>query len=213
MRHGGTNARGTFGTSGPRTRGDRNAGFARRPPRPTILIVCEGAKTEPNYFSAFRVATHVRGVGMNPLNVVMQAACINDDDGPFDQVWCVFDHDEFPPSDFDNAILKARSKGFRAAYSNEAFELWYVLHFEYLQSAISRDRYIDKLSEHLDRKYEKNDTAMYEALRELEAIAMENATKLRKLHGESVPPSRCCPITTVDELVRVLRKVQADRGY
>jgi hypothetical protein len=43
-----------FGKPGHRTRGSRNA-VEQLALRPRILIVCEGAKTEPNYFRSFRV--------------------------------------------------------------------------------------------------------------------------------------------------------------
>lgn len=34
---------------------------------------------------------------------------------------------------------------FFAAWSNESFELWYYLHFQYLDTGISRSQYIEKI--------------------------------------------------------------------
>ncbi len=40
----------------------------------------------------------------------------------YDQVWCVFDRDDFPKEDFNNAIKNAADKGIQVAYSNEAYD-------------------------------------------------------------------------------------------
>jgi len=119
-------------------RADRGGrGFTRkvdtRPAQKVFLIVCEGAKTEPNYFRGFKVAGNVldvRGVGDNTLSLVEQAAKFKER-GEYDQTWCVFDRDSFPADRFNRALDLARRLGMRVAYSNEAFELWYLLHFAY----------------------------------------------------------------------------------
>jgi len=38
--------------------------------------------------------------------------------------WCVFDRDSFPAKDYNIGIEQARAKGFKVAYSNEAFEIY-----------------------------------------------------------------------------------------
>jgi len=104
--------------------------------RQRFLIVCEGAKTEPQYFERFRVpglVVKVEGVGMNTLSLVEEAVKLREEDD-YDQVWCVFDKDDFSIDQFENAIHCAKENGMYVAYSNQAFELWYVLHFEYLHS-------------------------------------------------------------------------------
>jgi hypothetical protein len=177
--------------------------------------VCEGEKTEPNYFLSFRVTNDVYGAGKETIRVVEEARRLNDSEGPFDQIWCVFDRDSFPAANFDNAIhmLEAlMDKGFRAAYSNEAFELWYILHFVYLDAAISRDQYAGMLEGHLGRKYRKGDTEIYALLRDRgsEALAIERAVRLCALHAPDQPPSQCSPVTTVYKLVQKLRQIQAE---
>lgn len=62
---------------------------------------------------------------------------------PFDRIWVVFDKDDF--NDFNEAIKLAKDFSFNCAWTNEAFELWYFLHFQYLDAAISRHDYIIKL--------------------------------------------------------------------
>jgi len=101
-----------------------------------ILIVTEGTKTEPNYFRKFRkfnsgtivYDVDVKGLGSNTIDVVDKAIMLKNN-GEYDSVWAVFDRDSFPPNKFNDAIIKAESNGIDCAWSNEAFELWYLYHF------------------------------------------------------------------------------------
>jgi hypothetical protein len=179
-----------------------------RQPRQRFLIVCEGAKTEPNYFKSFRVPMDVRvrviGLGEDPLTLVRSAADFNEQDS-YDQVWCVFDRDSWPQDKFDNAINSARSKGFEIAYSNEAFELWYVLHFEFLNTGIPRAAYIAKMSEHLGKPYLKNSEDIYEVLLPLQPTAIRNAERLLDIYDPHYP-GRDNPSTGVHKLVMELNQ-------
>lgn len=135
-----------------------------RPER--YLIVTEGTKTEPYYFESFRkrinagyhgeyVTLRVCGMGDNTVSLFerARAIAIADPDG-FTQVWVVYDKDSFPSRDF-NAVeercASASDKGtvYRAAWTNEAFELWYILHFAYVDSALDRGSYEPILTRHL----------------------------------------------------------------
>lgn len=212
------NARNRFGIPGPRTRQSRNGNLDRLRQRPRILIVCEGTKTEPNYFKSFRVTNDVHGEGVETIRVVEEAERLYDADGPFDQTWCVFDRDSFPPDDYDNAIHKVQSlegKGFRTAYSNESFELWYLLHFECLESAVHRTYYIRRLTEVIGKKYCKGDAGMLALLQEHgnEEQAGRYAKRLREMHDASTPHAKRCPETTVDLLVQELRRIQNEPRY
>ncbi len=55
------------------------------------------------------------------------------------RLWCVFDKDSFSDDNFNQAKKLAENNNIRPAYSNEAFELWYLLHFGYHQAATSRN--------------------------------------------------------------------------
>lgn len=120
-------------------------------------------------------------------------------------VWCVFDKDSFTPSDFGNAINSASAKGYRVAYSNEAFELWYLLHFNYYDSAFSRDRYKSMLTDLLHFTYEKNNPQMYEILLHNQSDAIRNAKHLLNRYDPR-NPSNDNPSTTVFELVAYLNQ-------
>jgi hypothetical protein len=185
-----------------------------RPERRFFLIVCEGQKTEPNYFRAIgdalprgTVRVEVHGEGMNTLSLVRRAGEIADglkrNGSTVDRIWVVFDRDSFEADDFDNAISSARSRGFGVAWSNEAFELWYVLHFEARTAAMSRDEFQGRLSRHLRRTYRKNAPDMYRLLRDRTAVASENAARL-VAQSEGTPPHDANPCTRVHELVAEL---------
>lgn len=100
----------------------------------------------------------------------------------------------------------ARARGFEVAYSNEAFELWYILHFEYLQSGISRNEYKKKLTKYLDVKYKKNDLTMYERLLSKQSKAVQNAKSLLMYYGADHNPEKDNPSTTVHLLVQQLNQ-------
>ena len=100
--------------------------------KPTILIVCEGENTEPTYFKQFRLSSATIksvGVGYNTISLVNRAIQMASQRA-YEQVWCVFDKDDFPDVDFNDAILLAETNNIRVAYSNQAFEYWIILHLE-----------------------------------------------------------------------------------
>ena len=193
-----------------------------RPERERILIVCEGAKTEPNYFKRIQqtlppqvVEICIQGEGANTQSLVDRAKNHRDSkketDYPYDEVWVVFDRDSFDPSQFDNAIHSAETTGMKAAWSNEAFEIWYILHFEARQTGMSRIEYEDCLTEYLETPYKKNDPDMYSKLvaKGDESKAVQRAKSLLSSHN-GIPHHDANPCTKVNELVEKLNsfKVQ-----
>jgi len=175
------------------------------PIRQRFLIVCEGKKTEPNYFECFRVphlVVDVEGLGMNTVGLVERAIELRGQ-GDYDQTWCVFDKDDFPDKNFNSAISLARRNNIKVAYSNQSFELWYVLHFDYIHSAITRADYMKILDEKLGHEYSKKSPAIYAELRDRQPTAIKNA---KHLLGEYHPsrPAKDDPSTTVHRLVEQL---------
>lgn len=115
--------------------------------KPTILIVCEGQNTEPSYFRKFKLSSatiKAIGNGCNTTTLVSQAIGLSQKD-TYDQVWCVFDKDQFPANDFNEAIAVAIANNLGVAYSNQAFEYWFILHFlDHQGGAMDRGDY-DKM--------------------------------------------------------------------
>lgn len=192
-------------------RGHSGRKIGNRNIRQRFLIVCEGEKTEPNYFKSFRTAGLVVdavGLGANTLSLVRKAAELARE-GDYDQVWCVFDRDSFSPEQFNEALALARRSNIQVAYSNEAFEIWYMLHFNYYDAGLGRADYRRILTELLGEPYEKNSTTMFERLRTRLTEALRNAKRLFESYEPS-NPERDKPSTTVhllvEELLRHSRK-------
>ena len=139
------------------------------------LIVCEGTRTEPNYFTGLleyfyekggRDLTdrvEIRGLGLGTESLVRSAedffAIIETEYGkirlPHSNVAVVFDKDVFGKGSFNHAIKLAELQQkeypdieqYITAWSNESFELWIYLHFYYTDSAMNRHEIGAKLTE------------------------------------------------------------------
>lgn len=181
----------------------------------SFLIVCEGEKTEPDYFKAFRMtAATVKAVGqaMNTMTLVNKAISIREADRlkkrEYDQCWVVFDKDDFPAQDFNQAIQLAEKNGFRVAYSNQAFEYWFLLHYNLYTGHIHRSQYKDILTKLTGLTYNKTEgfgAVMYNLLltRQLQAIKNADAVLAEISHGN---PAEEESSTTVQKLVEELNK-------
>jgi hypothetical protein len=195
-----------------------------RPACRRYLIVCEGEKTEPNYFKSLaetldwdQVQVEVDPTGMNTQSLVERARKRKSEKNQlgvasFDEIWVVFDRDSFKSDQFDNAIKSADAAGMKAAWSNEAFELWYVLHFEFRNSGMSRRDYRRVLTRHLKQRYKKNDPEMYDKLEELgnQSLAIRYAKSLDKARiADKQPPSAANPCTLVYKLVERLQAFES----
>ncbi|PSB31147.1 RloB domain-containing protein [filamentous cyanobacterium Phorm 46] len=186
-----------------------------------FLIVCEGEKTEPNYFRSFPVDTKVinldiRGEGRNTNSLVTKAIELKNDTefDETDRFWCVFDRDKNPknPNDsqnFNSAITLARNNGIDVAYSNDAFELWYLLHFDFHNTGISRQRYQNMLTKLLGHEYKKNSETIYEELKSKQQDAIKHAKLLLQTYDRPNPETDN-PSTTVHLLVEELNSFMPD---
>jgi hypothetical protein len=181
----------------------------------SFLIVCEGEKTEPDYFKAFRMtAATIKAVGqaMNTMTLVNKAISIREADQKrkrvYDQCWVVFDKDDFPAKDFNQAIQLAEKNGFRVAYSNQAFEYWFLLHYNLYTGAIHRNQYKDMLTRLTGMPYSKSEgygAVMYNLLlfRQQQAISNAETVFAEISHGN---PAEEESSTTVQRLVLELNK-------
>jgi len=197
------------------------------------LIVCEGEKTEPNYFAALEkelpigtVELKIDGIGRNTIGLVNYAIKHRDNAcRKFDRVWVVFDKDDFPDDNFNGAIIKAASNNVNCAWTNEAFELWFLLHFQFVNSGINREGYKSYLereiinkSGNVNYKYIKNDPNTFLILEAYgdQKQAIEWAKKLKQNYTDQ-RYSTHNPCTLVLELIEelfnpqdVLKKLKSD---
>ncbi len=188
-----------------------------------ILIVCEGVETEPNYLNGLkamleeeckkRMYIEVKGAGRCTTSLVdYTSKLVRESSLVYNEIWCVFNKDDF--ADFDNAIKHSMKMGYMAAWSNESFELWLLLHFQYLDSQIGREDYNDKLSEIFNgfdigiKKYDKNIKDIYDIVHQYgdERKAIRFAKKLEE-NSKDLSPSKSNPMTKMHELVTRIKEV------
>ncbi|MCX7922045.1 MAG: RloB family protein [Clostridia bacterium] len=125
----------------------------KRQARDTILILC-GGHTEKVYFDNFKsrigkIVVEPMLDADSPKNMVL-AAIEKAKSSNYLQVWCVFDKDNFKC--FDKAIQLADENKIGVAFSNQAFELWFILHFKKYEGALHRDKYKKEINSLLKRK-------------------------------------------------------------
>lgn len=206
-----------------------------RTKRVYYLIICEGEATEPNYFEGLKqdlpkgVLTayqiDIEGTVRNTQSLVDEALrlkTVYEDNTmrPVDKLWVVFDKDSFSANDFNAAIERCNNNEpvIDCAWSNEAFELWYLLHFHYYQNAMSRTQYQGLIEDNLrlfigeNYQYEKNSTEMYELMKKHGNIdnAIRNSIRLSKVFKDREDYANHNPSTMVWKLVEELLKLQSN---
>ena len=197
---------------------------AKRAPYETILIVCEGTKTECNYLRDFcriyklntaNIIVISATRGSAPISIINYAIEYAENTLDIDHVICLFDRDEH--QSYQQALDKiknhkprrnAKSKPkYHAITSTPCFEIWLLLHFTYSTRAFYKsgnksagDNLIDALREYMPR-YVKNTSNLFSQLQEKLPIAIQHAKQLTAYNQEtkSVNPS-----TNVNELMERL---------
>ncbi len=200
----------------------------RRASYDRILIVCEGSKTEPNYFREIRTAYRLHtanvevqpgGLGTAPIQVVQYAKQLFEDGDPnkniqrraFEQVYAVFDRDEH--DSYHEALALAASLDgklkndakqlirFQAIASVPSFELWLLLHFEDIQAPLHRNDVMHRLKLHIP-SYAKGAGNAFATTSEHLSIATQRAEALaERFHAQTKSGE---PFTAMFELVKLL---------
>jgi hypothetical protein len=205
-----------------------------KPKRKRYLIVCEGEKTEPNYFEALKLALpkgvlevvdfRIIGEGFNTESLVQQAISLrakweSESGRTIDKLWVVFDKDSFLPAAFNNAIqLCENTTKTEAAWSNEAFEIWYLLHFEFYDTGITRDTYKQRIQANfrnnglVDFVYAKNRSDMFDLLTKYgnRNLAIKHSQKLESTYKSTRDFANQNPCTTVYKLVLELFNLEKE---
>lgn len=192
------------GTRTPRPRGRRPA---TRPSLPRILILCEGARTEPSYFLALvrdlnlpsvSIRSPKRGQwGTAGITTTVQQERKRDSD--LDEIRCVLDHDEraaeiraFGDWLEQNSHGKKGTAKIRVAISIPCFEYWLLLHFRFTNRPFhgtpggpsACEQVIRELETHLEG-YRKADARTYDRCRERTSTAIRNAKRAQRSVGAS----------------------------
>lgn len=127
-------------------------------------------------------------------------------------IWCVFDRDDNTDEMLRRAGQLAEKEGYFLAYSNPAFELWYLLHFQEQTAPLADCNAAIRQLKQKDclPQYEKN-RDVYEQLLPLQEVAIIRAKKrIQKLRvgKDEILCRRSNPVTTVVELVEYLKSRQ-----
>ena len=72
----------------------------------------------------------------------------------------------------------AYGNGIKVAFSNEAFELWLLLHFREIEKFIPRDAFEALLTQEMKMPYKKNLENIYELTKKGQAKAISRAKKI-----------------------------------
>lgn len=201
--------------------------LGRRASYDRILIVSEGSKTEPNYFSEIRAAyrLHTANVevrpselGTAPIQVVQYARELfengdrhkNIQPRAFEQVYALFDRDDHNSyfkalrlAESLNGKLKNDAKqfiSFKAIASIPSFELWLLLHYEDIQAPLPRNEVMLRLKQHIPG-YEKGAGQSFSITREHLDIATQRAEALAARFSADTAPE---PYTAIVGLVKLL---------
>jgi len=183
--------------------------------RNKVLIIC-GGETEEIYFNQYK-DKHKRDLQninikvvaykkSNPMAVVKAAISQKT---VYDEVWAVFDKDDF--TDFDDAINHAISNKIGCAFSNEAIEYWFFLHFENKTGAMSRNTLNSELERNLGFEYGKDSASIFRICDKICGklfIAEERAQVGHERHiiSSGNKPSEWCSCTTIYALTKRLRE-------
>lgn len=199
-----------------------------------FLIFTEGTKTEPYYFEGFKKAIEktgrkdilieIVGVGKATLQLLPFAEdFLETYEIEKAEVWLVTDKDDFPDSQFNEIVRQCKKRDkeifmknyWHCAWSNECFELWFILHFSFYQAAATRKEYFRMLKEQFVKlklgKYEKNAANIFDILAEYgnPRLAISYARRLYE-EKKHLVPSQAIPCTTVYELVLELARYLPD---
>ncbi len=197
-----------------------------------ILIICEGSKTEPNYFNEIRKEFNLSSTsikilpsdyGTSPKQIVQYAydLFVKGDlrrgikKAIFDKIFVVFDRDQHESYEealrlsqqYNSLELRNDEKAiieFNAIVSVPCFEIWLLLHFILINNQLDRDLVLKKLLKHFPQ-YTKAGTNSFFQTKDRLTTAMLNSSKLKRTFSRD---NGLDPYTDVGELVQLLMNLK-----
>lgn len=200
--------------------------YARRAPTKEpydyVLIVCEGGKTEPQYFDALILAEGLSSANVHvisgdghtdPVSIV-KIAELNLANG-YNRIFCVFDRNGH--ANYEEALARianqeaGRNGTLKAIASWPCFEVWLLLHFAYSAKPFEKtgtrsscDNVVRLLLEHIP-DYAKGRATIYGELVDRLDLAIRHA---RRLAEDNINTKSTNPATSVFELVNYLKNLK-----
>ncbi len=199
-------------------------------PYETVLIICEGIKTEINYFKNL-CEEHKLGnveithIGSDPIHIVNEAIKRAEiKNGIEDRIYCVFDKDGRPT--YEEARRKIEEYNRKPGSESNpkidcigsvpCFEIWVLLHFTYTAKPYNSKKG-KKISDVLEEaikpyfpEYEKSLTNLYSRLKDHLPDACKHAKRLKK---DNVKTKSTNPSTDLHELVQFLENLKKQKPY
>jgi RloB-like protein len=194
-----------------------------REPYDVVLIVCEGRKTEPNYFNGLKLAHGLSNMnlkvhqpsGHDPMSLANFAIQELDRDKECDRGYCVFDRDGH--AGFEDAVRTiqtsrhGREGRLFAITSVPCFEIWVLLHYRYSSAAYvtgggrsACERVIHDIREYY-AAYTKASRSIFDDLAPYTDQALRHAARLEQHNNTS---GGCNPSTKMHHLVDYLAKLK-----
>ena len=192
--------------------------------RSTFIIITNGRESERNYFKILRGVRHsvydikVEFENAAPIGLVTRAIR---EKHLSNQVWVVFDKDEFPSDAINEAIHVAHQNEIGVALSNAAFEVWLINHFGEFSIEKTPSELIQILDVVLKKHgytagYSKNDlnvikevflTRLDDALHNADVALQRRVVEYNRVHPDVQSPPywdwNSC--TTVHKLVEAMK--------
>lgn len=192
----------------------------RRKRNPVVYIICEGTETEIRYFKRFR--SRYCHIDILPIpsqykaaDKLVQKVKSTLGNNPYypkdgDELWCVFYRDDNTNDMLNRAKTTADKAGYKIAYSNPSFELWFLWHFVKQKSEVADSQAVIRLLQQKGRleQYEKS-ADVYDALLPHQPKAIERAEqRIKELEDnhDRVICRESNPVSTVSELIKYLNE-------
>lgn len=177
-------------------------------PKKVILILCEGKKTEINYFTRLKeflnlTNIHIQSAKRSAPTHIMQEA---KDSSDYDEIYCVFDKDNH--ENLDKILQEAQKYKIQAIVSAPCFEFWLLLHFmattqDFMTcKAVQKHKDFKKNLPHYQKDYD---------FKELIEKCLQTAIKNAKQINKSNLKERKSPYTQIVALVERLQKLEKER--
>jgi len=197
---------------------------AFKEPRKSILIVCEGEKTEPIYFNALKerlrlimVDVEIVGEGAAPITVVNSAIDLREErkkiarksltKAGYEIIYCVFDVEApTPHGTLTVAVGMAHAHNLEVILSNPCFEYWYILHFRNTSAPFhTNEEVLSQLRQEYP-DYSKSDTTIFNVVYPKTSDAIKHSKEvLKEQHNDAEDLRDCNPSTHVHNIVEYLQ--------
>ncbi len=173
-----------------------------RQTRDKFIILTNGEQSETNYFTILKSHKSIYDVEVKFINADPIALVDNTEKllHTANQVWCVFDIDyTYKENRLLPALKKARTTGVKIAYSNMAFEVWLISHFQKCEKYLEVKDYAEILTKFLKQtgyafEYNKSDEVALkkifiprykEATTNAKIVFQKRVKQFRETHNEN----------------------------